>query len=642
MMFDQLSTESAGLRIHTRLYHLSPLGTGTPMVESLTGYIGRLAEAHVVSVGALVIDELLPRIPRGAPVGGKAPKSADERPVFLNGPHTINGMTTRTDHCVRVLQALTGVSNLRSLTMLPLRGICSSQNLLHRHRSWCPRCCDERRRAGEDAIEPLLWAISAVTVCPKHRCSLVSACPHCDGKQHVLAGRSRPGRCSRCRKWLGGGRTESALGDSAVADYDLWAAENVGTLLAGCGTPHRPLIRACLQSNLKDCVADLAGGNRSQLLRATKVNERTLDAWMTGTFVPELPNLLSFCYRLRIPLLRFLAGTLDESDRNWEQARGIVSEYGRNWGRRRRRSDVQHALERALLSPQPPSLAEIATELGYKSVTSLRQHDRAACLSLSEHQTRPERRERAKLVGRSALNRMIRERIEAGLEENPPPSVGSLAIELGFSDSVSLHCRFPDLCKKLVAATTSSREERRAQSEECLRAALVENPPPTLKTIAERLHRKDVGSLRLWFPDICWRLTDRWRGDRRMRIRAAGAALEAALEEVAPVSGKLVAKRAGVSPFYLAALFPAAWRNLNARFTAAQRREFTEKCVALRREVRGIATALCHRGIYPSRRLVKSLVVGSECRSEYVIGSEIQRALTELGVTGLAHREPHP
>ena len=104
-----------------------------------------------------------------------------------------------------------------------------------------------------------------------------------------------------------------------------------------------------------------------------------------------------------------------------------------------------------------------------------------------------------------------------------------------------------------------------------------------------------------------------------MRIHASGAALEAAVEEVPPVSGKLVAKRAGVSPFYLAALFPAAWRNLNARFTAAKRCEFTEKCVALRREVRGIATALCHRGIYPSRRLVKSLVVGSECRSEYVI-----------------------
>ena len=44
----------------TRLYHLAPIGVGTPAVESLTGYLMRLAEAHCVSTGALVSAELLP------------------------------------------------------------------------------------------------------------------------------------------------------------------------------------------------------------------------------------------------------------------------------------------------------------------------------------------------------------------------------------------------------------------------------------------------------------------------------------------------------------------------------------------------------------------------------------------------------
>src|SRR5574341_819764 len=38
----------------SRLYSLEPIGIGTAIVESLTGYTARLAEAHSVSVGDLV------------------------------------------------------------------------------------------------------------------------------------------------------------------------------------------------------------------------------------------------------------------------------------------------------------------------------------------------------------------------------------------------------------------------------------------------------------------------------------------------------------------------------------------------------------------------------------------------------------
>ena len=45
------------------LVHLPPIGIGTAAVESLTGYIARLAAAHAVETGVLVNRELLPRIP---------------------------------------------------------------------------------------------------------------------------------------------------------------------------------------------------------------------------------------------------------------------------------------------------------------------------------------------------------------------------------------------------------------------------------------------------------------------------------------------------------------------------------------------------------------------------------------------------
>jgi hypothetical protein len=39
---------------HSRLYRLEPIGIGTPYVESLTGYIARLAEMHCVFPGVLM------------------------------------------------------------------------------------------------------------------------------------------------------------------------------------------------------------------------------------------------------------------------------------------------------------------------------------------------------------------------------------------------------------------------------------------------------------------------------------------------------------------------------------------------------------------------------------------------------------
>lgn len=42
----------------SRLYALEPINVGTAHVESLTGYVARLAEAHCVSVADLVGIEL--------------------------------------------------------------------------------------------------------------------------------------------------------------------------------------------------------------------------------------------------------------------------------------------------------------------------------------------------------------------------------------------------------------------------------------------------------------------------------------------------------------------------------------------------------------------------------------------------------
>src|SRR5260221_14560420 len=61
---DLQDCEAPPISPRSRLYHLEPVGKGTPFVESLASYVTRLAEAHCVSPKSLVINEVLPVLGR--------------------------------------------------------------------------------------------------------------------------------------------------------------------------------------------------------------------------------------------------------------------------------------------------------------------------------------------------------------------------------------------------------------------------------------------------------------------------------------------------------------------------------------------------------------------------------------------------
>jgi hypothetical protein len=57
-LFDCWDCTAVDLPPRSRLYSLNPIGIGTSFVESVTGYVSRLADAHAVSVADLVGREL--------------------------------------------------------------------------------------------------------------------------------------------------------------------------------------------------------------------------------------------------------------------------------------------------------------------------------------------------------------------------------------------------------------------------------------------------------------------------------------------------------------------------------------------------------------------------------------------------------
>jgi hypothetical protein len=106
------------LPLRSRLYSLEPIGIGSPFVESLSGYIARLADAHSVSVGNLVGREL--SVLASSPlVHPSREQSASDSHGFCARSYAINGMGEASKRWVEAVEAGTMRADLRFLTLLP-------------------------------------------------------------------------------------------------------------------------------------------------------------------------------------------------------------------------------------------------------------------------------------------------------------------------------------------------------------------------------------------------------------------------------------------------------------------------------------------------------------------------------------------
>ena len=100
------------------LYCLKPQGIGTPQVESLSGYISRLAEAHDLSVGDLVGREPLSNARSGLYRRTTFFRSRPKSHVFHATSHRINGMCRKAGNWIRVFEIATHRQDLRWLTLI--------------------------------------------------------------------------------------------------------------------------------------------------------------------------------------------------------------------------------------------------------------------------------------------------------------------------------------------------------------------------------------------------------------------------------------------------------------------------------------------------------------------------------------------
>jgi|SRR5919199_3580507 transcriptional regulator with XRE-family HTH domain len=292
--------------LRSTLYQLEPVGIGTPLVESLTGYIARLAQSHCLLPGVLIsrkIPSFVQKVflAKSAEMGLRA---------LFNRARALNGIGSMARDLVQAFEMLTLRNDLQFLTLLAWAEILPPQGLFRTHKAWCSACYNEWLLSGQVVYEPLVWTINAVTLCPFHYQPLHLCCPHCDQQLPFLAWRSRPGYCSNCQGWLGITPQVSLSNSDPLSQNELrwqaWVVESIGKLVAATPRLSSPPQRENIAKSLSLVIDTVTEGNVAAFARLLGMPKNTVWMWHTGKALPQLDALLKICYMFQISVLDLL------------------------------------------------------------------------------------------------------------------------------------------------------------------------------------------------------------------------------------------------------------------------------------------------------------------------------------------------
>ena len=177
----------------TELFYIEPIGIGTPDAEGLPSFIKRLAEAHCVTPGTLLEDEIF-----------SSSQGFYYNIAFLN--YERKSMQISIDflnEVIDILETKTGNQDIRNTTISKYGAKVFSELMYRKYAAWCPRCLQERKMSGQEVYEPLIWCFKDILICRNHNVNLVDTCPHCGKHIKRITSRARAGYCSYCQVWLG-------------------------------------------------------------------------------------------------------------------------------------------------------------------------------------------------------------------------------------------------------------------------------------------------------------------------------------------------------------------------------------------------------------------------------------------------------
>ncbi|MBE8989980.1 TniQ family protein [Nostoc sp. LEGE 12450] len=242
-----------------QLFPLEPIGIGTLYMESLSGYIARLADYHTITAEELILSKIIPLM-------GHKTSSASSINIINHLFGVQDSLTTASQTrvniattLIQVLEELTQRQDLSCLWPLKWASIFFGFSILRLHQAWCPVCYDTWRTNNRVIYNPLLWLVNTIKECPHHEYqSLIEQCPHCQQEFPPLSRYSRPGYCSICHLWLGGLQLNQVVNEETES-VDFWRQQLIAPL---SNQSNKPL----WQCMWFDDVEDLAANTPSNFL----------------------------------------------------------------------------------------------------------------------------------------------------------------------------------------------------------------------------------------------------------------------------------------------------------------------------------------------------------------------------------------
>ena len=619
-VFDSWDCTPPTMPPRSRLYALQPIGIGTPFVESLSGYLARLADAHAVSVGNLVIRELLSLTP--------IPLFHSSEPNIFHGRfYAMNGLGEPARKWVDALQAGTMQTDLRFLTLLSFADLLWPLAVFRRRRAWCGECYENDRANGKPVHERLIWALRAATVCPQHRKALQEVCPNCSRRSKPITAFSRPGYCSQCQSWLGG--CDSVVDHLHRSDFEIWSANEIGALLS-C-TPHLGSLspRNTFTINFRAFLDHVAEGNKSAFADAARIEAETVRDFLNRDCQPRVSTLLRVSYNLRVPLVSFLEPDLVRATASWHEAQVRIQKA--RLPSTRSRDNIKAELQRAASEQPPPRLSDIARRLNYVKLDRLYRVDAKLCRRIASNYQKTLQPPGTKAWDKRFCSpQQMQRALEESLEQDIPLSPYHVSIELGFVGDEPLRRKFPALCRAIQAKIDNYNASRIEAMGRALTAALTEDPPPSLTEMCRRLGYCRPVVLRGHFSELCDQLVERRRAHRVREIEKLRSELHEFSLDVPAVSLEYACRRVGLSRQQLLRLCPEECAAIVAHHDRESRETAQRKVQELHSQARQIVARLHAEGKLPSVKRINALLGRALSRSWIERTAAIRAAKAEL------------
>ena len=479
------------------LYNLPPIGVGTADIESLTGYISRLAHEHYLSPVVLLKNSV-----RNS---SELPKGLQNDSISSIVAGSLNGFGDGTKRIVEILQGTTFRTDIGATCLLSLKGKISNYKLLKKELAWCSVCYQEQRTTGKVIYDKLAWTLKDVDSCVIHRVPLLTKCPHCSEKLKVLSGKSRPGFCSKCLGWLG--ISGAALGEvgrfrgHAEEILELHRATSAGEFLERnslfCISEEE--IQKIFIENLTALIGISDFGNINDFAYRTGVWHVSIRRLLNGEVLPTIEMLFAICFPLDVKPVKLFEKNNRPSSEKLNEINTLDKPVTK--------SEMEEYLKDTLSQSTPVSASEVERRTDWTTERIKRNFP-------DEYKLVVERYANNVLKKNSALSD---DEIESILikssKENPPPPLQSVFRRIGCRNTGYRYYRkFPELCKKITSRYEKANNKKFdiEKAEKMLKVALQVNPPPSFSQVAKKLHCKR-GTLDRRLPELSKSLHEKYK-----------------------------------------------------------------------------------------------------------------------------------